>query len=43
MIDEGEYGKCEECGEDIGHDRLEALPFASLCLKCKQGLESQNF
>src|SRR5207245_11442740 len=29
------YGKCEQCGEDIGFDRLDALPHARLCIRCK--------
>lgn len=35
-IASGEYGICEECGEDIGIGRLEVRPFASLCIKCKE-------
>jgi RNA polymerase-binding protein DksA len=30
------YGICEECGEDIGYDRLDALPHARLCIRCKE-------
>src|SRR2546423_2230913 len=29
------FGKCEQCGEDIGFERLDALPPARLCIKCK--------
>src|SRR5216117_4310625 len=29
------FGKCEQCGEDIGFDRLDALPHARLCINCK--------
>jgi DnaK suppressor protein len=29
------YGKCEQCGDEIGYDRLDALPHARLCIKCK--------
>jgi DnaK suppressor protein len=29
------FGRCEQCGEDIGFDRLDALPHARLCIKCK--------
>jgi len=29
------FGKCEQCGDDIGFDRLDALPHARLCIKCK--------
>lgn len=29
------FGKCQECGEPIGFERLDALPHARLCIKCK--------
>jgi len=35
-IDEGTYGKCESCGQDIPAERLEAVPAATLCVSCKQ-------
>jgi len=38
-IDEGEYGVCEECEEEIPLGRLKVLPFARLCVKCKSDLE----
>lgn len=34
-IDEGTYGKCTFCGNDIGRERLEAIPYARLCKKCE--------
>jgi len=34
-ISDGTYGKCGECGEEISLDRLEAVPHARLCIKCK--------
>jgi RNA polymerase-binding transcription factor len=34
-IDNGGYGKCEECNSAITPQRLEALPFAKLCIECK--------
>lgn len=37
-IKEGNYGTCDRCGQPIGEGRLEALPWASLCLKCKAEL-----
>jgi DnaK suppressor protein len=40
-IDEGSYGKCERCGEDIPIERLEAIPTARLCVSCKQQTRSQ--
>ena len=29
------YGKCESCGKSIAWERLDAVPHAKLCLKCK--------
>jgi DnaK suppressor protein len=34
-MDAGLYGLCENCGEPIGHARLETLPYATLCVRCK--------
>ncbi len=34
------FGKCEECGEDIGFERLDALPHARLCIRCKEREEN---
>ena len=33
-IDDGSYGKCDVCGNDIGVARLDALPAASRCVEC---------
>lgn len=38
-LDDGTYGTCENCGKQIGQERLEALPYATLCLQCKALLE----
>ena len=35
MIDDGEYGYCDNCGIEIGLSRLEARPTATLCIDCK--------
>jgi DnaK suppressor protein len=35
-MDLGTYGICERCGEPISIERLEALPWAILCIDCKQ-------
>ncbi len=40
-LDDGTYGKCERCGQEIPLERLEALPTARLCVNCKQ-LQSQS-
>ena len=34
-FEEGTYGLCDNCGQPINPERLEALPQASLCLNCK--------
>ncbi len=33
-VEEGRYGICESCGQPIDPERLEALPLATLCIKC---------
>src|SRR5262245_53237008 len=33
-FDAGTYGQCENCGNDIGEARLEAMPAARLCITC---------
>ncbi|MGQ0670175.1 MAG: TraR/DksA family transcriptional regulator [Actinomycetota bacterium] len=35
-MDLGTYGVCERCGSPIDPERLEALPWAILCISCKQ-------
>lgn len=39
-IEQGSYGTCERCGKNIGYDRLEVLPQASLCMDCKRLVEA---
>ncbi|HOM28561.1 MAG TPA: TraR/DksA family transcriptional regulator [Deltaproteobacteria bacterium] len=41
-MDKGEYGFCEDCGENIPIGRLKAMPFATLCVKCKSERESME-
>jgi DnaK suppressor protein len=38
-IETGEFGKCVNCGEDIGVKRLRARPVAELCIDCKSEQE----
>jgi len=40
MLD-GEYGYCEECGEEIAHGRLMLDPAAPFCIECAQMNESR--
>jgi len=41
-IDEGTFGICEICEEQIGKKRLEARPETSLCIKCKEDQEREE-
>ena len=38
-LEEGSYGVCAECGEEISEKRLQALPFARLCVACQTNRE----
>ncbi|MEO7096660.1 MAG: TraR/DksA C4-type zinc finger protein [Polyangiales bacterium] len=38
-IDDGTFGICEECGEEISVKRLEARPETTLCIRCKEDQE----
>ncbi|HEX3998649.1 MAG TPA: TraR/DksA C4-type zinc finger protein [Pirellulales bacterium] len=35
-IEEGTYGTCEECGQPIPTERLEAIPYTPHCVQCAQ-------
>jgi RNA polymerase-binding transcription factor len=35
-LDDGSYGSCARCGRPIPEDRLDAVPYAILCVSCKQ-------
>lgn len=39
-MDQGSYGKCQRCGQDIPAERLEAVPATTLCVDCKQATAS---
>ena len=41
-IDEGTFGICEDCDEEIGLKRLEARPVTTLCIDCKTNQETQE-
>lgn len=38
-LNDGEFGICEECGEEIGIERLKARPVTTLCIECKSNQE----
>jgi RNA polymerase-binding protein DksA len=41
-IKQGKYGRCVKCGAAIPQDRLEAIPYALMCIKCKSVEERRN-
>ena len=41
-IDDGSFGTCERCSEDIAEKRLEALPFARYCIDCQRAIEQEE-
>ena len=38
-IENGSYGKCERCGQQIAEERLEAIPHATRCIDCQRLVE----
>ncbi|MFO7850307.1 MAG: TraR/DksA family transcriptional regulator [Spirochaetia bacterium] len=41
-IKNGHYGVCMRCGKRIKPERLEAMPYALMCIECKNTEERQN-
>jgi DnaK suppressor protein len=41
-IEQGTYGICEECGEEISTERLKARPVTTLCIDCKKTQETEE-
>ena len=41
-IEDGSYGICAECGEEINIERLKARPVAPLCIACKEEQEKME-
>jgi DnaK suppressor protein len=39
-LDQGDYGNCFDCGEEIAEKRLRALPFAVRCKDCEEAREA---
>ena len=39
-IEDGSFGICESCGDDIGKERLDARPVTTLCIECKRKQEA---
>jgi DnaK suppressor protein len=40
-IEEGTYGLCEDCGAKIPKSRLNAIPYATLCVRCAEQQENR--
>lgn len=38
-VDEGTYGRCQDCGTDLPEERLDARPEAARCINCQHQLE----
>jgi RNA polymerase-binding protein DksA len=41
-IQQGKYGLCMKCGKRIPRERLEAIPYALMCIECKTADERRN-
>lgn len=41
-IDSGDFGVCEECGEEISEARLKVRPVTTLCIDCKMEAEQKE-
>ena len=41
-IQQGKYGLCMKCSKKIPKERLEAIPYALLCIECKTAEEKRN-
>jgi DnaK suppressor protein len=41
-IEDGTFGICEECGEEISEERLKARPVTTLCIECKTKAEAEE-
>ncbi|MDI6704041.1 MAG: TraR/DksA C4-type zinc finger protein [bacterium] len=41
-IEKGNFGLCVECGKEISRERLDAMPYARLCIECKKKEEPKR-
>jgi DnaK suppressor protein len=41
-IEQGTFGKCQECGRDIGEARLQAIPYTRYCVSCAQNAQEEG-
>jgi DnaK suppressor protein len=42
-IDDGSFGRCATCGQNIGRTRLDAIPYTAYCVDCKNQREAEEF
>ncbi len=42
QLEDGTYGVCEVCGEEIDEERLKVMSFATTCVKCQKKGESKK-
>jgi RNA polymerase-binding transcription factor DksA len=40
-VEQGIFGRCEECAEEIPEARLEAVPYARHCIDCARKIEAE--
>jgi DnaK suppressor protein len=40
-IEQGTFGRCENCGQEISRERLKALPYARYCIRCARKIQGQ--
>jgi DnaK suppressor protein len=40
-LDAGTFGRCQGCGGEIPHERLQAIPYAAYCIDCAQKLAAR--
>jgi RNA polymerase-binding transcription factor DksA len=41
-LEQGNFGKCQRCGRDIGEGRLQAVPYTRYCVDCAQNAEQDG-
>jgi len=41
-IEQGAFGNCEKCGQEISKGRLEAVPYTRYCVDCAQNAEAEG-
>ena len=39
-VETGKYGRCQDCGQDIASERLQAIPYTAYCVECARKAEA---